>query len=83
MRKPWPARCTLASCVGAHLVPGHTEPDVPGRRVLRLTPHEILDRLARLAPPPVEEGELVDKTGRRVDTSDSEVYVPSSQESPC
>jgi hypothetical protein len=47
-----PAGIGTLSSPEARLVYRLPEPDVHGREVLRLTPLELLDRLARLVPPP-------------------------------
>ena len=47
-----PAGLEALTSPEARLVYRLTEPDMHGRQVLRLTPLELLDRLARLVPPP-------------------------------
>jgi hypothetical protein len=47
-----PAGIEALSSPDARLVYRLTEPDMHGREVLRLTPLELLDRLAHLVPPP-------------------------------
>ena len=47
-----PAGIGALTSVEAHLVYRLPEPDVHGRQELRLTPLELLERLARLVPPP-------------------------------
>lgn len=47
-----PAGLEVLTSPEARLVYRLTEPDMHGREVLRLTPLELLDRLARLVPPP-------------------------------